>query len=75
MPVQIRAIKNGGTLLSGLPVKMGLRCSWFTHTVQMDWMLPGVAPTGERSLTSVTPMIHANARGANGSPPADQGAG
>jgi carboxymethylenebutenolidase len=29
----------------------------FTHTIQMDWMLPGVAPTGKRVEVPVVAII------------------
>ena len=29
----------------------------FTHTVEMDWMLPGVAPTGKRVAWDVFDMV------------------
>jgi carboxymethylenebutenolidase len=29
----------------------------FTHTVQMDWMLPGVAPTGRRVEVPLVAII------------------
>ena len=29
----------------------------FTHTVQMDWMLPGVAPTGKRVEVAVVAIV------------------
>jgi carboxymethylenebutenolidase len=29
----------------------------FTHTIQMDWMLPGVAPTGKRVEVPVVAVI------------------
>jgi carboxymethylenebutenolidase len=29
----------------------------FTHTIQMDWMLPGVAPTGKRVEVAVVAII------------------
>ncbi len=31
--------------------------STFTHTIQMDWMLPGVAPTGKRVEVPVVAII------------------
>lgn len=31
--------------------------STFTHTIQMDWMLPGVAPTGKRVEVPVVAVI------------------
>jgi carboxymethylenebutenolidase len=30
----------------------------FTHTVVMDWMLPGVAPTGRRVEVPVVAIVH-----------------
>ena len=30
----------------------------FTHTVEMDWMLPGVAPTGRRVEIPLVVVIH-----------------
>jgi carboxymethylenebutenolidase len=30
----------------------------FTHTVEMDWMLPGVAPTGKRVECALVVIIH-----------------
>jgi carboxymethylenebutenolidase len=30
----------------------------FTHTVDMDWMLPGVAPTGRRVEVPVVAIVH-----------------
>lgn len=29
----------------------------FTHTVQMDWMLPGIAPTGKRVEVAVVGIV------------------
>jgi len=29
----------------------------FTHTIQMDWMLPGVAPTGKRVEVPVVAIV------------------
>jgi carboxymethylenebutenolidase len=29
----------------------------FTHTIQMDWMLPGIAPTGKRVEVPVVAII------------------
>ena len=29
----------------------------FTHTIQMDWMLPGVAPTGKRVEVAVVAIV------------------
>ncbi|MBD2732076.1 nuclear transport factor 2 family protein, partial [Nostoc sp. FACHB-892] len=31
--------------------------STFTHTIQMDWMLPGVAPTGKRVEVPVVAIV------------------
>jgi carboxymethylenebutenolidase len=30
----------------------------FTHTVEMDWMLPGVAPTGKRVECALVVIVH-----------------
>jgi carboxymethylenebutenolidase len=30
----------------------------FTHTVKMDWMLPGVAPTGKRVECALVAIVH-----------------
>jgi carboxymethylenebutenolidase len=30
----------------------------FTHTVKMDWMLPGIAPTGERVEVPLVVIVH-----------------
>jgi carboxymethylenebutenolidase len=30
----------------------------FTHTVEMDWMLPGVAPTGKRVEVALVVIVH-----------------
>jgi len=30
----------------------------FTHTIQMDWMLPGVAPTGKRVEVPLLVIVH-----------------
>jgi carboxymethylenebutenolidase len=30
----------------------------FTHTVAMDWMLPGVAPTGKRVEVPLVVIVH-----------------
>lgn len=30
----------------------------FTHTVKMDWMLPGVAPTGKRVAVPLVVIVH-----------------
>jgi len=30
----------------------------FTHTVQMDWVLPGIAPTGKRIEFAMVAVIH-----------------
>jgi carboxymethylenebutenolidase len=30
----------------------------FTHTVEMDWMLPGVAPTGKRVESALVVIVH-----------------
>ncbi|MGH9903624.1 MAG: ester cyclase, partial [Pyrinomonadaceae bacterium] len=30
----------------------------FTHTVMMDWMLPGVAPTGKRVEVPLVVIVH-----------------
>lgn len=29
----------------------------FTHTIQMDWMLPGIAPTGKRIEVAVVAIV------------------
>ena len=36
---------------------MGEMIFSFTHTVQMDWMLPGVAPTGKRVAIPLVAII------------------
>ena len=30
----------------------------FTHTVEMDWMLPGIAPTGKRVEVALVVIVH-----------------
>jgi carboxymethylenebutenolidase len=30
----------------------------FTHTIEMDWMLPGVAPTGKRVECALVVIVH-----------------
>ncbi len=30
----------------------------FTHTIEMDWMLPGVAPTGKRVEVPLVAIVH-----------------
>jgi carboxymethylenebutenolidase len=30
----------------------------FTHTIKMDWMLPGVAPTGKRVEVPLVAIVH-----------------
>jgi carboxymethylenebutenolidase len=30
----------------------------FTHTIEMDWMLPGVAPTGKRVAVPLVVIVH-----------------
>ena len=30
----------------------------FTHTMEMDWMLPGVAPTGKRVEIPLVAIVH-----------------
>jgi carboxymethylenebutenolidase len=30
----------------------------FTHTVEMDWMLPGIAPTGKRVESALVVIVH-----------------
>lgn len=30
----------------------------FTHTIEMDWMLPGIAPTGRRVEVAVVAIVH-----------------
>ena len=30
----------------------------FTHTMEMDWMLPGVAPTGKRVEVPLVAIVH-----------------
>jgi carboxymethylenebutenolidase len=30
----------------------------FTHTIEMDWMLPGIAPTGKRVEVPVVVIVH-----------------
>jgi carboxymethylenebutenolidase len=30
----------------------------FTHTIRMDWMLPGVAPTGRRVEVPLVAIVH-----------------
>jgi carboxymethylenebutenolidase len=30
----------------------------FTHTVEMDWMLPGLAPTGKRVECPLVVIVH-----------------
>jgi len=30
----------------------------FTHTIEMDWMLPGVAPTGKRVEIPLVAIVH-----------------
>ena len=30
----------------------------FTHTIEMDWMLPGIAPTGERVEIPLVAIVH-----------------
>ncbi|HYC22675.1 MAG TPA: ester cyclase [Candidatus Bathyarchaeia archaeon] len=30
----------------------------FTHTIEMDWMLPGVAPTGKRVEVAIVVIVH-----------------
>ncbi len=30
----------------------------FTHTIEMDWMLPGVAPTGRRVEVALVAIVH-----------------
>ena len=30
----------------------------FTHTMEMDWMLPGVAPTGKRVECALVVIVH-----------------
>src|ERR1700752_3859966 len=30
----------------------------FTHTVEMDWMLPGIAPTGKRVECPLVVIVH-----------------
>ena len=30
----------------------------FTHTIEMDWMLPGIAPTGRRVEVAVAAIVH-----------------
>jgi len=29
----------------------------FTHTIQMDWILPGIAPTGKRVAVAVVAIV------------------
>ncbi len=30
----------------------------FTHTIKMDWMLPGIAPTGKRVKVPLVVIVH-----------------
>jgi carboxymethylenebutenolidase len=30
----------------------------FTHTIKMDWMLPGIAPTGKRVEVALVVIVH-----------------
>jgi carboxymethylenebutenolidase len=30
----------------------------FTHTIEMDWMLPGIAPTGRRVEIPTVVIVH-----------------
>jgi carboxymethylenebutenolidase len=30
----------------------------FTHTIEMDWMLPGIAPTGKRVECALVVIVH-----------------
>jgi carboxymethylenebutenolidase len=30
----------------------------FTHTIEMDWMLPGIAPTGKRVEVPLVVIVH-----------------
>jgi carboxymethylenebutenolidase len=30
----------------------------FTHTIAMDWMLPGVAPTGRHAKVALVVIVH-----------------
>ena len=30
----------------------------FTHTIEMDWMLPGIAPTGKRVECPLVVIVH-----------------
>ena len=30
----------------------------FTHTIEMDWMLPGIAPTGKRVEVALVVIVH-----------------
>jgi carboxymethylenebutenolidase len=30
----------------------------FTHTIEMDWMLPGIAPTGKRVECGLVVIVH-----------------